>query len=131
MQAINDSVANLVRERAAQLQGDSVPIILRKEFYGKAIVDRVLVSKGTNAMVDYLMFGGPEAKPSNSKYTVMFMLNPRIINRPEEVSDVKGLVTSDYQNEFQAAWEAELRRKYPVTVNEKVLKKVKPISNKK
>ena len=131
VQAINDSVANLVRERAAQLQGDSVPIILRKEFYGKAIVDRVLVSKGTNAMVDYLMFGGPEAKPSNSKYTVMFMLNPRIINRPEEVSDVKGLVTSDYQNEFQAAWEAELRRKYPVTVNEKVLKKVKPISNKK
>ena len=71
------------------------------------------------------MFGGPEVTPSNSKYTVMFMLDPRVLTEPEEVSDVKGLVTSDYQNEFQAAWEKELRAKYPVTVNEKVLRSVK------
>jgi len=50
-----------------------------------------------------------------------------VITVPEEVSDVKGLVTSDYQNEFQTAWENELRRKYPVKVNEKVLKTVKRI----
>lgn len=53
------------------------------------------------------------------------MINPRLVNEPEEVADVKGMVTSDYQNEFQQAWENELRKKYPVTVNEKVLRKVK------
>lgn len=124
-QAVNDSVAELVRKRASELGKDSLVNTIRKEFPGVVGIDRVLVGKGTNAVVDYLMFGGPEVKPSNSKYTVSFMIDPRIITEPEEVNDVKGLVTSDYQNEFQALWEAELRRKYPVSVNEKVLKKVK------
>lgn len=125
VQALNDSVGNLVRERAAALPADSLISTIRKEFKGKAAIDRVLVSKGTNAMVDNIMFGGPESAPTNSKYTVYFMINPRLVNEPEEVADVKGMVTSDYQNEFQQAWENELRKKYPVTVNEKVLRKVK------
>lgn len=125
VQAVNDSVGQLVRERAAGLAADSLVQTIRKEFKGKAAIDRVLVSKGTNAMVDNIMFGGPESTPTNSKYTVYFMINPRLISEPEEVADVKGMVTSDYQNEFQQAWENELRKKYPVKVNEKVLRKVK------
>lgn len=127
VQAVNDSVGSLVRERAASLPVDSVISVIRKEFKGKAVIDRVLVSKGTNAMVDNIMFGGPVSNPTNSKYTVYFMINPRLINEPEEVADVKGMVTSDYQNEFQQAWEEELRKKYPVTVNEKVLRQVKKL----
>lgn len=125
VQAVNDSVGNLVRERAAGIPADSLVQTIRKEFKGKAAIDRVLVSKGTNAMVDNIMFGGPESTPTNSKYTVYFMINPRLISEPEEVADVKGMVTSDYQNEFQQDWENELRKKYPVKVNEKVLRKVK------
>lgn len=125
VQTVNDSVATLIRQRAVEVAPDTLITTLRKDFGKDASFDRVLASKGTNAIVDYLMFGGPEVTPSNSKYTVMFMLDPRVITEPEEVGDVKGLVTSDYQNEFQAAWENELRKKYPVTVNEKVLKSVK------
>lgn len=125
VQTVNDSVAGLIRQRALELAPDMLINTLRKDFGKEASFDRVLASKGTNAIVDYLMFGGPEVTPSNSKYTVMFMLDPRVLTEPEEVSDVKGLVTSDYQNEFQAAWEKELRAKYPVTVNEKVLRSVK------
>lgn len=125
VQTLNDSVADLIKKRAAQLEGDSLVRVLREEFAKQASIDKVLVSKGTNALVDYLVFGGPEAKSKTAKYTVAFMLDPRVITEPEEVADVKGLVTSDYQNEFQAAWENELRKKYPVTVNEKVLRSVK------
>lgn len=125
VQTVNDSVADLIKKRAAQLEGDSLVRVLREEFAKQASIDKVLVSKGTNALVDYLVFGGPEAKSKTAKYTVAFMLDPRVITEPEEVADVKGLVTSDYQNEFQAAWENELRKKYPVTVNEKVLRSVK------
>lgn len=125
VQCTNDSVAALIREKAATLGGDTIANTLRQEFRGQASIDKVLVGKGTNAMVDNLLFGGPEVKSSNSRYSVYFMLNPRIVNEPEDVSDVKGLVTSDYQNEFQQAWEDELRHKYPVKVNEKVLKSVK------
>ena len=125
VQASTDSVAGLIRERAAQLAPDTLVQTLRREFKGNIAVDKVLVSKGTNAMVDNIMFGGPQVQPSNAKYKVYFMINPRVLMEPEEVNDVKGLVTSDYQNEFQAEWENELRRKYPVTVNEKVLRQVR------
>lgn len=128
VQVTNDSIAGLVRERAAALAPDTLVQTLRKEFRGNIGVDRVLVSKGTNAMVDNIVFGGPEVNPSNSKYQVYFMIDPRVITEPEEVADVKGLVTSDYQNEFQKVWEAELRRKYPVKVYDKVLRQVKSIS---
>lgn len=53
------------------------------------------------------------------------MIDPRILTEPEEYTDVRGLVTNDYQNEFQSQWEDELRNKYPVKVNQKVLKSVK------
>ncbi len=125
VQASNDSVAGLIRERAAQLAPDTLVQTLRREFKGNIAVYKVLVSKGTNAMVDNIMFGAPQVQPSNVKYKVYFMINPRVLMEPEEVNDVKGLVTSDYQNEFQAEWENELRRKYPVSVNEKVLRQVR------
>lgn len=127
VQAATDSVAALISARAAELPAEDIVNTIRKEFNGQAAIDRVLLAKGSNAIVDYLVFGGPEVKPSNSKYTVSFMINPRIISEPEEVNDVKGLVTSDYQNEYQQKWEDELRQKYPVTVNEKVLRTVKPL----
>lgn len=125
VQATNDSIARLIKARAASLQPDTLVQTLRKEFKGNASIDRVLVSKGSNGMIDNIVFGGPEVQPSNSRYHVYFMIDPRVITEPEEVNDVKGLVTSDYQNEFQTAWENELRSKYPVVVNEKVLKKIK------
>lgn len=125
VQCTNDSVAALIRARAAELGKDTLANTLRKEFRKVASFDRVLATKGTNQMVDNLLFGGPKVNSSNSKYQVYFMLDPKVLNEPEDVNDVKGLVTSDYQNEFQSAWEDELRRKYPVTVNEKVLKSVK------
>ena len=76
-------------------------------------------------MIDNLLFDGPETKPAKKAFTTFFMIDPRVITAPEEYSDVRGLVTSDYQNEFQSRWEDELRKKYPVKVNKKVLKSVK------
>lgn len=124
VQAANDSVADAIRARAAFVEENKLVQTIRDEFKGQAMIDRVLVSRGTNNMVDNLMFGAQPVTPPNAKYPVYFMINPRVISAPEEVSDVKGLVTSDYQNEFQTNWENELRRKYPVIVNEKVLRSV-------
>lgn len=125
VQASSDSVATLVRERLVTLGGDTVSATIRHDFPGEVQIDRVLVAKGANPMVDNLMFGGEPVQPSNSKYTVYFLYEPRVLEAPEEVSDVRGQVTGDYQNELEAAWIEELRTKYPVKVNEKVLRKVK------
>ncbi len=125
IQAANDSIADVIRQRLNTVATDSIMPKMRKEFAGKAQIEKVLTTKGSNPMVDNIMFGGPEVKPKSSAFTTYFMYDPRIINTPETVEDVKGQVTSDYQNELEAKWVEELRNKYPVKVNKKELKKIK------
>ncbi|MDE7096573.1 MAG: peptidylprolyl isomerase, partial [Muribaculaceae bacterium] len=59
------------------------------------------------------------------KYTVYFIYDPRLLDNPEVMTDVKSLVTSDYQNQLESDWVEKLKARYPVKINEKVLKKVK------
>lgn len=125
VQAANDSVANVVRERLNSMPQDSIMSKARKEFSGKAQIDRVLAVKGSNPMVDNIMFGGPEVKPQSSSYTTYFMYEPRLIDAPESLDDVRGQVTSDYQNELESQWVEELKKTYPVKVNQKEIKKIK------
>lgn len=124
VQAANDSVATAIKDLARGAAEDDIVPALRKQFKNQMAAERILVPKGSNAMVDYVAFDGPVAPSSIEKYPVMFMLNKRILTVPEEMQDVKGLVTSDYQNMFQEQWENELRNKYSVKVNKKVLKSV-------
>lgn len=125
VQTRNDSVARLVKERLPQIGNDTVVSTIRREFKGDVAIERVLAPKGANAMVDNLIFNGPEVKPTVASFTGYFLFDPVVIEEPEDYTDVRGLVTSDYQSALEEAWVEELKAKYPVTVNEKVLKKVK------
>lgn len=127
VQTVNDSVASLVKARALTLGRDSLVKTIQKEFPKEVSISKVLETKGNNAMIDNLLFGGSKASPSSAKFTEYFMIDPRVITVPEELQDVRGLVTTDYQNLLQKEWEDELLKKYPVSINEKVLKSVKPI----
>lgn len=125
VQTVNDSVATRIKEFMSDIPVDSITLKVRKEFGKDVQIDRVSAAKGDNAMVDYLVFDGQKVQPKSSRFNSMFMFRPRIIDKPEEVDDVRGQVTTDYQNLLQDRWHDELRRKYPVKVNQKVLKKVK------
>ena len=125
VQAKNDSVANDIMRRYAELPAEEAVATLKKEYKGEASIDKVLVQKGQNPMVDSLLFGIGEVAPANSNYSVCFMIDGRIIDAPEEIADVRGLVTGDYQEALEQAWIADLRSKYPVVINRKVLNKVK------
>lgn len=127
VQTVNDSVGNEIKKRFATLHEGTNPVdTIRKEFKNQAVIEKVLIAKGGNPMIDHVVWGGPKVESSIAKYATYFMLDPRILNVPEEMEDVKGHVTSDYQNMFQERWEKELKAKYPVKVNEKVLKNVRP-----
>jgi peptidyl-prolyl cis-trans isomerase SurA len=41
-------------------------------------------------------------------------------NEPKNFQDARGMVINDYQNYLEAKWVAELKKKYPVKINEKV-----------
>jgi peptidyl-prolyl cis-trans isomerase SurA len=43
---------------------------------------------------------------------------------PRNYSEAKGLVISDYQTELEKQWVAELKKKYPVKVDEKVFQQI-------
>ncbi|MDE6785950.1 MAG: peptidylprolyl isomerase [Muribaculaceae bacterium] len=125
VQATNDSVAGLVRAALREASDDNGIKVIRKQFVGKASLDRILMEQGQNAMVDNVMFGGEPVKPNNKKYTVYFIYDPKLLDAPETMTDVKSLVTSDYQNQLEHDWVESLKSRYPVKVNDKVLKKVK------
>lgn len=130
VQTTGDSISQLVKKRAAVLGRDSLVNTIRKEFPRDVSIMKVLETRGSNGMIDNIFFGGPEAQTGSPRFTDYFVLDPKVIFQPEELLDVKGLVTSDYQNQLQEEWEKELLSRYPVKVNEKVVKQVKPIEKK-
>lgn len=124
VQTVNDSIASEIKARMAQLAPDTLVRTIRKEFPKQVQIDRVLVARGANAMVDNIAFGGPEARPSNSKFAVYFLSDYKVLDEPEDVTDVRGMVTNDYQNQLESAWIRELKEKYPVAISRKELKKI-------
>ena len=48
---------------------------------------------------------------------------------PKTINEAKGIVISAYQTQLEEDWLNKLKAKYPVTVNEKVLEKVKKCYN--
>jgi peptidyl-prolyl cis-trans isomerase SurA len=125
IQVTNDSIEQAVRNRLKELSSEDMIPTIRKEFAGNVQIDKVLYPQGSNQMVDYLMFGGPEVKPSNSRFTNFFMYDCKVIDKPEDINDVKGLVTSDYQNVLEDEWVRDIKARYPVKVYPNVLKKAK------
>jgi hypothetical protein len=48
-------------------------------------------------------------------------LNQEIKKTEKSIEEIKGLLISDYHYYLEKAWILELKKKYPVTINEKVL----------
>ena len=86
---------------------------------------RVISKKGDDAMVDNIAFGEVKGVSSFNGYPVYAKLTGKIISQPEEMSDVRGMVSSDYQDELEKRWIDGLHKKYKVVIDKKVLKQVK------
>lgn len=124
---VNDSVADVLKnyiKTQGDVQSSELVKNVKARFQSKARIDKVLAKKGDNQIVDYLVFGGPKPE-GKSKWQSYFPLRGQIIDQPEEAADVKGAVSTAWQKELETEWIESLRSKYPVTLNKKVLKKVK------
>ncbi len=98
-----------------------------KQKFGKEVkVERVVVGKGDNEIIDFLAFGGPRPEvPKYQQWKSFIAFGEKIIDQPEEMSDVRGAVVTDYQNALEKQWVDELHKTYKVKINDKVLKKAK------
>lgn len=96
---------------------------MRKKFGRDIKIERVIAAKGENPITDHLGFGAEKPAPANTRLSAVGSFKGRLIDRPEEPSDMRGAVTNDYQDELLSRWLEQLRKTYPVKVNKKVLKK--------
>lgn len=126
IQVSNDSIAKLVKAELTNIGTDTLITTLKKQFKHNIKIEKVLVAKGENKLIDAVGFSrNVTFQNPDQKYPIYFTYEGEIIGVPEEANDVRGQVTVDYQNELEAAWIKELQSKYPVNINKKVLKKVK------
>ena len=127
--ASNDSTLNEALNYAATLPSTLAPVEFTQEMrtkFGKDVkIERVIASKGENAITDYLAFGGEKPASENARWSCYAAFKGKILNAPEEAVDVRGQVISDFQAELEQQWLDELHKKFEVKVNDKVLEQVK------
>ncbi|MDO4956297.1 MAG: peptidylprolyl isomerase [Bacteroidales bacterium] len=82
-----------------------------------------LYSLSQNPFVDELAFNGPkQTRPVDTPY--IGVVGKVLKKYPESVDDVHAQVVSDYQQHLEEQWMDNLRKQYPIVVNEKVLKSI-------
>ena len=125
--ATSDSIKNLAQNYLTENSVAPAQLIeTLKTQYGKDIkVERVLAAEGENAIIDGIAFGKEAPAAPTGKWVAYFGYAGKIIAQPEEVADERGAVTTDYQASLEQNWVKNLRKKYPVKINKKVLKQYK------
>jgi len=108
----NDSIDKYLRTRL----NDSIQYVK---------VEKGLYVQGENKVVDDQIFKTKEKYEPTKEYPFFFVTGKLLKNKPEDYTDVRGLVTADYQEFLEREWIKALRAKYPVNVDQNVLKTVK------
>lgn len=124
LSAKTDSVFQAAKALIPTLGQDTLTNTLHKTFGNNIKMERMLFAQGENDVVDAVVFGHSEQSP-NAKYPFAMVIEGGLVNQPETAKDVKGQVTSDYQEVLEKAWLQDLKKKYPAKINRKVLQQVK------
>ncbi len=124
--AINDSLAKEANRflQSRSIPSDSLRTTISKAFGKDVKIERTVAGKGEHPVVDHIAFGGkyPEQK---GRWKAWFGYQGRIIDTPEEASDVHAQLTADYQEHLEENWVNELRGKYNVKINQHVVDRLK------
>ena len=107
---------------------DSLRSVIKRDSISSSFVRNGFYQRGDNQYVDQTEWkvGVRNEIPSTvDQSTVIVCI--RDVRKPEQktLKEARGLVTSDYQVELEQKWVQSLKDKYPVTINEKVLEKVR------
>ncbi len=117
-----------VKDCVKKLKFDEWADALRKTFNNDSIirirVEKGLFKKGDNALIDHEVFKVDTTATPVKDYPIDATYGKILKKGPEDYTDVRGLVTADYQDELEKEWVAGLRRKYAVEINREVLNTV-------
>lgn len=112
-----------VKKLLRKVPADSVGVVLRRTFNTDTTmlvrVERGLYAQGDNGAVDSLMFKQVNTKKDN-RLPIPVLQGKLLKKGPEDYTDVRGLVVSDYQTYLEKQWLTTLRKKYPVSIDKAV-----------
>lgn len=99
--------------------------ILRSTFNNDSIlrirVEKGIFKKGDNTLIDKYGFNIADVKVKTVKDFPNEAIFGKMIKAPEEMSDARTMVLSDYQEELEKEWIKRLRARYPVVVNKEIV----------
>ena len=109
---------------------DSLRSVMNRDSINYVYVRKGYYQHGDNQYVDQTEWkeGAKKEIPSTvDQSTVLVYIRELRDPEPKTLREARGLVTSDYQVELEEKWVKMLKEKYPVTVDEKVLEKVRKL----
>ena len=120
---------NKTIEKALKLANEEVPNdeILKAINTDEQLlnINRRLYQKGDNELVDAVEWTyGAKVPVEKEGKTLVVVIHNTIEPGPKELSEIRGLVTADYQNHLEKEWIKELRNKYPIKVNYELLSQI-------
>ena len=124
--AKDEKVAKAAKQIIKSANADSVMSYINQRVNVDSVqyvrVERGLWTEGKNAAVDKYAFKSKTAEYTPTEEFPIVVPVGKVIKAPEEYTDVRGQVTTDYQDHLEKLWVQTLRDKYSVAVNEEVLK---------
>ena len=124
----NEADVQAVKDCVKKLPFDKWAEKLRSTFNNDSVlrirVEKGIFKKGDNALVDSVIFKKDTTVTKVKDYPIDGVYGKVLKKRPEDYTDVRGLVVADYQEALEKEWVAELRKKYLFTVNKEVLETV-------
>nr|WP_308571803.1 peptidyl-prolyl cis-trans isomerase [uncultured Prevotella sp.] len=86
--------------------------------------EKGIFRRGENAVIDRKIFKDNVPVQTLKGYPYEVVYGKKMKKGPETYTDVRTLVIADYQDDLEKQWVETLHKKYPVTINEKVLAKI-------
>lgn len=127
IQCKTEDVFNAAKEIVKTQPKDSLDKMLRQlnDSVINIRIEKGLYVQGDNKLVDKHVFKTDAATEPDTNYPYVFVTGSMLNYTPEEYTDVRGLVTADYQEYLEKAWIESLRKKFAVKINDKILKTIK------
>jgi len=124
----NEASRAKVMEIIAKVPKDSIEgeltVRLNRDTVWVAKIEKGLFVRGDNKAVDKFEFKTGDFTPTKA-FPIVFTYGKMLKTEPESYADVMGILTSDYQTYLENQWIKELRRKYPVIIDQKTLNSIK------
>lgn len=119
----NAADVEAVKRSIKKVDFDDWAETLRKQFNDSTLRIKVvkgIFKKGDNALVDREIFqvDTTYTVPKGYEHTAVF---GKKLKAPKTYDDVRELVVADYQEYLEKQWIADLRKQYPVVLNEEAL----------